>query len=223
MRVKQITPHLTQLTKYMMINCYLVHEDDGYTLVDTAVANSAEAILEAAGQTPIRRIVLTHAHIDHVGSLEELRPRLMETDILCSARTARLMSGDHSLDADEPQAKLRGGYPIVQTPPTHLLNDGDMVGSLRVVPAPGHTPGQIALFDTRDQTLIAGDAFSSIGGLTVSGKFNPLFPVLMFATWHKPTALASARQLADLKPARIAVGHGGVVEPAAEALRKAIS
>ncbi len=222
MQAKQITPYVTQLTKMMMVNCFLVKEDDGYTLIDTSMPNSEQAILDAAGQTPIRRIVLTHPHVDHAGSLEALRPHLQDSEVICSERSARLMSGNKSLDPDEPQGKLKGGYMEVKTPPTRFVAEGDTIGSLEVISAPGHTPGQIALFDTRDKTLIAGDAFSSIGGLTVAGKFNWRFPVLIFATWDKPTALQTARKLAERSPARVAVGHGHVVEPAAPALQKAL-
>ena len=43
------------------------------------------------------------------------------------------------------------------------------------------------------------------------------------ATWHKPTALTSARALRALDPSRLAVGHGKVVETPGEAMDKAIA
>jgi glyoxylase-like metal-dependent hydrolase (beta-lactamase superfamily II) len=48
MRVRQITPNLIQLTRLRFVNAFLVHEDDGFTLVDTAVARSGDALIEAA-------------------------------------------------------------------------------------------------------------------------------------------------------------------------------
>ena len=43
------------------------------------------------------------------------------------------------------------------------------------------------------------------------------FPLPAWATWHKATALESARKLAALQPSRLAVGHGPVLEkPQAE-------
>ena len=56
----------TPVTRLHMVNAYLVREDDGLTLVDTAVPRSAKAILAAAEElgAPIVRIVLTHAHVD---------------------------------------------------------------------------------------------------------------------------------------------------------------
>jgi glyoxylase-like metal-dependent hydrolase (beta-lactamase superfamily II) len=139
------------------------------------------------------------------------------------AREVRFMHGDKSLDPGEAGAKLRGGFPKVDLEPTRLLAGGDRVGSLEVVPSPGHTPGHVAYLDTRDRSLIAGDAFQTLGGIAVSGKIKPLFPLVAMATWHKPTALASARTLRELQPSRLAVGHGRVVESPGEAMDRAIA
>jgi hypothetical protein len=43
------------------------------------------------------------------------------------------------------------------------------------------------------------------------------------ATWHRPTALATARSLRALEPRRLAVGHGRVVEAPAAAMDAAIA
>jgi glyoxylase-like metal-dependent hydrolase (beta-lactamase superfamily II) len=210
--------NLIQLTRLGFVNCYLVREDDGFTLIDTGLAGSARAILAAASSSglPIVRIILTHAHVDHVGSLDALHAALPSAEVAITARDARFLSGDHSLLPDEPQVKLRGGYPVCATRPTRELAAGDRVGSLEVIAAPGHTPGHAAFLDMRDRTLIAGDAFQVLGGVAVAGTFKPLFPLPALATWHKPTALQSARALQALHPSRLAVGHGRVlVEPTA--------
>lgn len=227
MRVTYHGDNLIQLTRYprmFPVNCYLVREDDSMTLIDAGLGGSAEAILEAARAIglPISRIVLTHAHGDHIGSVDALHQLLPEAEILVSARDARFLAGDMRLDAEEPQAKLRGDYRTITTRPTRLLADGDRVGSLQVVSAPGHTPGHIALFDMRDGTLIAGDAFQTRAGVAVAGTVRPLFPFPAMATWHRPTALASARRLRALEPARLAVGHGEVLERPLAAIDRAI-
>ena len=209
------TPNLTQVTRLGMVNAYLVGEDDGLTLVDTGIPGSMKAILAAAGAlgAPIVRIVLTHAHGDHIGSLDPLVERLDGVEVSIGQREARLLRKDKTPDPGEPEdAKYRGGFPGAKTRPARQLNPGDRVGSLEVHAAPGHTPGQIALLDTRDQTLIAGDAYSTLGGVATTARPHPRFPLPGFASWHRPTALASAQELRALDPARLAPGHGKVVE-----------
>ncbi len=228
MRITTHGHYLIQLSRYprvFPVNCYLVREDDGLTLIDTGLPKSGEAILAAAQAVgkPIRRIILTHAHGDHVGSLDQLRHLLPDAEVLVSARDARFLVGDMRLDAHEPEARLRGGYQVVSTRPDRLLADGDRVGSLQVIGTPGHTPGHIALFDDRDGSLIAGDAFQTHAGVAVAGSVRPLFPFPALATWHRPTALASARGLRALNPTRLAVGHGAVLEQPEAVMDQAIT
>jgi glyoxylase-like metal-dependent hydrolase (beta-lactamase superfamily II) len=225
MKVTTHGNYLIQLTRLGAFNCFLVREDDGFTLVDTGLAGSAKDILEAARQhgTPIVRIALTHAHVDHVGSLDALRDELPDAEVVITARDARFLAGERSLDLGEPQDKLRGGYVTCKTRPTRTLAHGDRVGSLEVIAAPGHTPGHAAFLDTRDRTLIAGDAFQTQGGIAVSGILRPLFPFPALATWHKPTALKSAHLLCALEPARLAVGHGRVLTDPVPAMQRAIA
>jgi glyoxylase-like metal-dependent hydrolase (beta-lactamase superfamily II) len=220
--------HLVQVERFgplFPVSCYLVREDDGLTLVDAAVSGSVAGILRAAGDAggPIRRIVLTHPHVDHAGSLDALHAALPEAEVLLGARDARITRGDRSLDPHEPQTPIKGGWPSLTTHPTRELKGGDRVGSLEVVPAPGHTPGHLAFFDRREGNLLAGDAFQTRAGLAVAGVLRPLFPFPALATWHKPTALRSAAALRDLRPERLAVGHGRVLEGPGPALDAALA
>jgi len=226
MRERQERQHLTRLTRLGFVNAYLVAEDDGLTLVDTMVSGSADGIVSAAERLgrPIARIVLTHAHSDHSGSLDALAERLPGVEIAISEREAPLLAGDLSLAPGEPDSKLRGSWPKdIVTRPTRLLTEGDRVGSLRVVAAAGHTPGQIALLDERDDTLIAGDAFSTFAGIATAGRLNPRFPLVGMATWDRQTANRTAAALRTLEPAALAVGHGAVIVDPTAAIDRALA
>ena len=224
MKVTTHGANLIKLTRLGFINCFLVREEDGFTLIDTGLTGSAKDILKVANEmgAPIRRITLTHAHSDHVGSLDGLHQLLPDAEVSISARDARFLRGDKSLDANEPRGPLRGGYAKCATIPHRLLQAGDRVGSLEVFASPGHTPGHIAFFDNRDRTLIAGDAYTTQGGISTAGTLKPLFPLPVIGTWHKATALRSAEALILLKPDQLAVGHGNVLSNPVPQMQRAI-
>lgn len=224
MKLTQHGQYLWQVTRFTAFNCYLVHEGEELTLIDTNMDGSQKGILQAA-QTiglPITRITLTHAHGDHAGSLDKVAEYLPEAAVAFSPRTAEFLQGNLSLRSDEPQTRLRGGFVERTTTATQLIRPGDKLGSLRVVAAPGHTPDHIAFYDERDGTLIAGDAFQTKAGTAVAGITRWLFPFPAMATWHLPTAWATAVALRDLNPSRLAVGHGGVLENPSAEMNKAI-
>ena len=213
MKLIREMPDLFRVVGFAPINSYFVREDDGLTLVDTNLPGRATKIVEAAQkmELPIRRIVLTHAHMDHVGSLDALCDLLPSVEVFIGARESRLLERDLSLDRHEPQTKIKGRFPEVKTKP-NLLDPGDHVGSLRALATPGHTPGHLAFFDERNGALLAGDAFQTAGGVAVAGDLRLLFPLPALFTWNKPLALESARVLRELNPTCLAAGHGRVVQ-----------
>jgi glyoxylase-like metal-dependent hydrolase (beta-lactamase superfamily II) len=225
MKLIEISPEIVQLTRFGLVNCFLVHEDDGLTLVDTMVGGSANGIYTAASSLnrSIRRILLTHVHLDHVGSLDVLAEQLNGIEVAVGRRESRLLTRDFHTEPGEPTNKVRGSFSKVDTIPSVLLTEGEGYGSLQVIATPGHTPGHLAFFDVRSGSLIAGDALTSVGGLRVSGDGPAIFPFANWATWDKLTALASARKLAALEPKKIVVGHGmAIVANARQVLKEAI-
>ena len=119
MKITPFGANLIQLTLYPLlfpVNFYLVREDDGFTLVDTGLPGSADAILAAAHAHggPVRRIVLTHAHMDHVASLDALHAALPDAEVLISARDARFLAGERSLD--DREVARTGGETLPRVP-----------------------------------------------------------------------------------------------------------
>jgi glyoxylase-like metal-dependent hydrolase (beta-lactamase superfamily II) len=220
--------HLYQLAfmpRFFPVNCYLVEEESELTLIDAALPFSVKGILQAAKQIgkPITRIVLTHAHGDHIGALDGLKKELLHAQVYISRRDAKLLAGNVELEADEPQTPIKGSIPKgIQTKPDVLLADGDRIGSLQAIAAPGHTPGSMAFLDVRSRALIAGDAFQVRGGVAVSGVVKFWFPFPAMATWSKDASLESTRRLRQLAPSLLAVGHGRMIEQPAAVMDAAL-
>jgi glyoxylase-like metal-dependent hydrolase (beta-lactamase superfamily II) len=220
MSTTQINENLIQVNRWKFVNAFLVREDDGFTLVDTTVGGGADALIGAArtGGGEIRRIALTHGHGDHVGSLDALRDKLGDSvQVLMPDLDARIHAGEQVVDGKPP-----GGWPKLKTTPDVRLTGGERIGSLEVIPTPGHTPGHVSFLDTRDRTVIVGDTFTSIGGLAVSNHFFLKFPLAAMATWDKTKDRESAQKLRELNPSMLVVGHGPPVRDPARDMDKAI-
>jgi glyoxylase-like metal-dependent hydrolase (beta-lactamase superfamily II) len=221
MKTTPLNDRLIQLTRYGFVNAYLVREDDGFTLVDTTMPRTGQALIDAAAAAggPIRRIALTHGHGDHVGSVGELKEKLgADVQVLLPELDARILAGEKVVEG-----KVTGSWPKVTWAPDVRLAPGDTVGGLEVVASPGHSPGHVAFLDTRDRTLIAGDVFTTFGTTAVSNHFYWRFPLAAMATFDKAQDLASARALRELDPALLVVGHGPAVAAPAAAMDSAIA
>jgi len=217
---------VTLLPGVFPVSVYLVEEQDGLTLVDTGLPFMASGILRVTGRLgrPIRRIVLTHGHMDHAGGLDRLKDSLPDARVASSSREAVLLSGDLSLRPGEsPSGKNPpGSWVKARTTPDDLLEDGDSVGPLTAVATPGHTPGHMAYFHEPSGAVFAGDAFQVQGGLGVAGQPRPWFPFVAPATWNKTLALSSARRLAELPVRYLAATHGDVLADPVPAMLRAI-
>jgi glyoxylase-like metal-dependent hydrolase (beta-lactamase superfamily II) len=183
------------------------------TLIDSAVPGAAATLrteIEALGLgvNEIRRIILTHWHLDHIGNAQELR-RMSGAEVHLPATDAPYARGE-SASGPPPvrllnalmRRRMRYGPPDPVLP----LMDGEIVGGFTVVETPGHTPGHVCLL--RDGVLFAADA------LVTGETFRP---TPRFLNADSARAKDSIRRLLELEFHTAVSGHG---RPAGDAKTK---
>ena len=221
MKVTAVGRYGKQLTRFGFVNCFLVREDDGYTLIDANLKGSEESILQVAGDVPIRRILLTHPHVDHVGSVDALMARVAGLRLLASERSVPILQipPDLSLRPGEV-GPIRGGTSGIRSKVTQTVAEGERVGSLLVIDTPGHIHGHQSFLDERDGTLYAGDEFGSLGKLSVTGFMPWWFPMKAFS--NREQARETAGNLQAYGVRRVVCGLGKVLVGGRELLQGAI-
>lgn len=207
-------------TSYLNLSL-VVDPVHGPTLVDAGLPGQLDAIAAALGEAGVavadlKRIVLTHQDIDHVGSLADLvdasgarvLAHEVETPFIDGSRPPRFGTPEALARRPELRAVLERVRP---TPVDEPLPDGarlDLAGGVRVVATPGHTVGHMCLYLERTGTVIAGDALTSSEG-RLQGPSQT-------ATSDMATASRSVARLAELDVRAIVCYHGGVVRDDAD-------
>lgn len=156
--------------RLLNVYAFLIVEDE-LTLIDAGLIGSGRVIrryLDRIGRKPdeLTRIICTHAHPDHIGGVREL----------AGDRSVEVLMHPADLDGlgvtlrDAVANRNRGQliayftrHPGEATP----IRDGEvlpMLGGLRVVHTPGHTPGSVCLYAERHKLLFTGDALQVIRG-----------------------------------------------------------
>lgn len=185
------------------------------TLVDTLFETDGRGVLEALRRigrraTDVKHIVLTHGHRSHLGGVAELK-RASGATVYAHEWEADIVSGDRSAQPVtlKPTQSLRlwpfqlglalGRPKHPPCPVDRTLDDEDAVGPLRVLHAPGHSPGHLAFHWAERRLLIAGDAIATWPSLGPGWKAFNL---------NELQQRESLRRMAELDADVVGVGHG---------------
>ena len=201
------------------VHAFLLDDGKDLTLIDTLFDTDAGRILDrisALGKSvgDLKHIILTHAHRSHLGGLAVLKD-LSGATVYSHAWEADIIAGERVAQPISPipmrplrtywrvyylqfgAALGRGKHP--PCPVDATLGDGDRIGPVEVLHAPGHTPGHLAFWWPERKVLIAGDTIATYP------VFAPGWPVFTLnPTQHR----ASLERMAGLDPEVLAVGHG---------------
>ena len=205
MKVARVSENIWSVYTWLIfpITVWLVKEEDGVTLVDAGLPVMAKGIagaIRSLGIGPLKRIVLTHGHSDHVGAVTRLLGERPGVPVYAHRLEMPHMTGE----APYPGRRKAVPYlprglarPLPETPEGGL----EPIGGLKPYWTPGHAPGHVVYHHEQDDVLLAGDLFNAKKGRL---RF-PLF------TFDKARALESSLIVKELKPAHMEVCHGGPV------------
>lgn len=153
-------------------NTYVLHDGREAILIDPGCWNTPEQhelelYLTENGLTP-KKLVLTHAHIDHILGNSWVHSRYGLLPEMHKADLPLLRNG--------PKQAAMFGVPLDPSPePIHFIEEGDVISlsghDLNVLHVPGHAPGHIALYNKEQKFVINGDVLfmNSIGRTDLPG------------------------------------------------------
>ena len=154
----------------LQCNCSIYGDEQSREAIVIDPGDNVDQILDRLRRhaLTVKAIVITHAHIDHIGGARELK-EATGAPVYMNANDAELLA---HLDT---QAAWIGAAPPGKVEIDSHLRDGDVLRAgqteLRVLHTPGHSPGSICLWIPSDGKLLAGDTLfrDSIGRTDLPG------------------------------------------------------
>jgi glyoxylase-like metal-dependent hydrolase (beta-lactamase superfamily II) len=216
------------MTSQKIANIFLLVNNGDLTLIDTGNKDELENIrgmFDGAGYSldQLNRVILTHCHADHVGSLAALR-QATAAQVLAHEDEAPLITQETRLPTPRSGilARLLNTFvePFSRPEPCSVdqtLKHGDTIegAGLTVIHVPGHSPGSICLYHPEARALFAGDAI-----INMFGKLRG--PIKPFSSDIRE-ARRSLAPLAELDVETIYFSHGeSIREGANEKIRSLV-
>jgi glyoxylase-like metal-dependent hydrolase (beta-lactamase superfamily II) len=211
--------------RILFVNVFAIAADRGWVLVDAGLTGSAGRIRRWAHHhfnEPPAAIVLTHAHFDHAGALDDLLED-WHTPVYAHPLELPYLIGGREYPPPDPSvgggamARMASLYPRrapqVRGRVEPIPHDGSLpvLDDWRWIHTPGHTDGHVSLFRDLDRTLIVGDAFCTTkqeSFFAVATQRPELHGPPAYFTTNWDEARESVRRLAALQPEFVAPGHG---------------
>jgi glyoxylase-like metal-dependent hydrolase (beta-lactamase superfamily II) len=146
------------------LHVHVLDTPDGELLVDCGALGSEAALeagLAAFGARP-RRLLITHAHVDHWGIATTLIEPVLAHPGVLSSFAFLSDEGEGLYDTPEFRAAMDSAFSgltamVAGIPKIEPLSDGDRIGDWQVLHTPGHDPGHVCLFREHDGVLLCGD------------------------------------------------------------------